>query len=117
MLRDLNWFGLLFESLVVRDLRVYGQPRDADVFVYSDNTLEVDAIVVERGTGRWGAFEVKLGGTDLIELAAASLQRFRARIDTAKVGEPACLGVIVATGYGVRRPDGVDVIPIGALGP
>lgn len=117
LLRDLNWFGLLFESLVVRDLRVYGQPRDAEVYVYSDNTLEVDAIVVERGTGQWGAFEIKLGGRDLIEQAAGSLQRFRARIDTAKVGEPACLGVIVATGYGVRRPDGVDVIPIGALGP
>lgn len=117
LLRDLNWFGLLFESLVVRDLRVYGQPRDADVFVYSDNTLEVDAVVVERGSGRWGAFEVKLGGADLIERAAASLQRFRARIDTATVGEPSCLGVIVATGYGVRRTDGVDVIPIGALGP
>lgn len=117
LLRDLNWFGLLFESLVVRDLRVYGQPRDAEVYVYGDNTLEVDAIVVERGTGRWGAFEIKLGGRDLIEQAAGSLLRFRARVDPAKVGDPACLGVIVATGYGVRRPDGVDVIPIGALGP
>ena len=117
LLRDLNWFGLLFESLVVRDLRVYGQPRDAEVYIYSDNTLEVDAIVVERGTGRWAAFEIKLGGPDLIEKAARSLLRFRERVDTAKVGDPACLGVIVATGYGVRRKDGIDVIPIGALGP
>jgi hypothetical protein len=89
--------GLLFESLVC-DLRVSGQPRYAEVYIYGDNALEVDAIVVGRGTGRWAAFEIKLGGRDLIEQAARSLLRFRERVDTAKVGDPACLGVIVATG-------------------
>jgi predicted AAA+ superfamily ATPase len=116
LLGDLNLFGFLFESLVVRDLRVYAQAADAQVSQYRDSGgLEVDAIV-ETGDGRWMAFEVKLGGGQ-VEDAAASLSRFAARIEEAKCGSPALLGVIVATGYGYRREDGVAVIPIGALGP
>jgi hypothetical protein len=116
LLGDLNLFGFLFESLVVRDLRVYAQAADAQVLQYRDSGgLEVDAIV-ETGDGRWMAFEVKLGGGQ-VEDAAASLSRFAARIEEAKCGSPALLGVIVATGYGYRREDGVAVIPIGALGP
>jgi uncharacterized protein len=116
LLADLNLFGLLFESLVVRDLRVYAQFADAEVLQYRDSGgLEVDAIV-ETGDGRWMAFEVKLGQGQ-IDDAAASLSRFAARIDEARCGSPALLGVIVATGYGYRREDGVAVIPIGALGP
>jgi uncharacterized protein len=116
LLRDLNLFGFLFESLVVRDLRVYAQAADAQVSQYRDSGgLEVDAIV-EAGDGRWMAFEVKLGHGQ-IDDAAASLTRFAERIDMARFGSPALLGVIVATGYGYRRQDGVAVIPIGALGP
>jgi uncharacterized protein len=116
LLGDLNLLGFLFESLVVRDLRVYAQAADARVSQYRDSGgLEVDAIV-EAGDGRWMAFEVKLGQGQ-IDDAAASLTRFAARIDTARCGSPALLGVIVATGYGYRREDGVAVIPIGALGP
>ncbi len=116
LLGDLNLFGFLFESLVVRDLRIYAQAADAQVSHYCDSGgLEVDAIV-EAGDGRWMAFEVKLGQGQ-IDDAAASLMRFAARIDTARCGSPALLGVIVATGYGYRREDGVAVIPIGALGP
>lgn len=116
LLSDLSLFGLLFESLVIRDLRVYSQAADARVLQYRDSGgLEVDAIV-EAGDGRWMAFEVKLGHGQ-IDDAAASLRRFAARIDTASCGSPALLGVIVATGYGYRREDGVAVIPIGALGP
>jgi predicted AAA+ superfamily ATPase len=116
LLGDLNLLGFLFESLVVRDLRVYAQAADARVSQYRDSGgLEVDAIV-EAGDGRWMAFEVKLGQGQ-IDAAAASLERFAARIDTTKCGSPALLGVIVATGYGYRRKDGVAVIPIGALGP
>jgi uncharacterized protein len=116
LLRDLNLLGFLFESLVVRDLRIYAQAADAQVSQYRDSGgLEVDAIV-ESGDGRWIAFEVKLGQGQ-IDDAAASLLRFAARIDTARCGSPALLGVIVATGYGYRRKDGVAVIPIGALGP
>ncbi|WP_293771945.1 DUF4143 domain-containing protein [Sporichthya sp.] len=116
LLRDLNLLGLLFESLVVRDLRVYSQSVDARVLHYRDNTgLEVDAIV-ERADGAWAAFEIKLGPV-LIEDGAASLLRFARRVDTTKTGPPALLGVIVGTGFGYVRPDGVAVIPIGALGP
>jgi predicted AAA+ superfamily ATPase len=116
LLGDLNLLGFLFESLVVRDLRVYAQATDAWVSQYRDSGgLEVDAIV-EASDGRWMAFEVKLGQGQ-IDAAAASLTRFAARIDTARCGSPALLGVIVATGYGYRRKDGVAVIPIGALGP
>ena len=116
LLADLNALGLLFESLVVRDLRVYAQASDATVLHYRDNTgLEVDAIV-EGSDGQWAAFEVKLGQGQ-VDAAAASLLTFASRVDTAKCGAPAALGVITASGYGYRRPDGVHVIPVGALGP
>lgn len=116
IVHDLNFFGFLFESLVVRDLRIYAQAADAQVLQYRDNTgLEVDAIV-ETADGRWAAFEVKLGPGQAEE-GAENLLKFAARVDTAKCGKPSVLGVIVGTGYGYRRPDGVVVIPIGALGP
>lgn len=116
LLADLETMGFLFESLVVRDLRVYAQASDGRVLQYRDNTgLEVDAIV-ETGDGRWGAFEVKLG-TRFIDAAATTLQRFADRVDTDHVGSPAVLAVIVATGPAYVRPDGVHVIPIGCLGP
>jgi uncharacterized protein len=116
LLADLETMGFLFESLVVRDLRVYAQANDATVLQYRDNTgLEVDA-VVQAADGRWGALEVKLG-TRAVDDAAATLLRFADRVDTDHVGAPSMLGVIVSTGPGYRRPDGVHVIPIGALGP
>jgi predicted AAA+ superfamily ATPase len=116
LLQEINLLGFLFESLVVRDLRVYAQASDAHVLQYRDSGgLEVDAIV-EAPDGRWMAFEVKLGQRQVDE-AAASLLRFADRIDTERCGRPALLGVIVATGYGYRREDGVAVLPIGALGP
>lgn len=116
LLKDLNLFGLVFESMVIRDLRVYAQGQDAGVLHYRDNTgLEVDAIV-ETGDGRWAAFEIKLG-PGLIEAGAANLLKFIDRVDTRKCGSPVLLGVIVGTGYGYMRKDGVAVIPVGALGP
>jgi predicted AAA+ superfamily ATPase len=116
LLADLNLLGLLFESLVVRDLRVLAQPLDGRVLHYRDNYgVEADAIV-QLVDGRWAAFEIKLGA-GLIEEGAASLLRFRNSIDVNKSGPPAVLGVITGNGYGYRRPDRIDVIPIGALGP
>ena len=116
LLTDLNFLGLLFESLVVRDLRVYSQAIDARVFQYRDNTgLEVDAIV-EAIDGRWAAFEVKLG-PGMVEEGAATLRRFAERVDTSKCGRPGALAVITGTGYGYTRDDGIAVIPIGTLGP
>ncbi len=116
LLRDLQWMGFLFESMAVRDLRVYAQDNGASVYHYRDNTeLEVDAIV-DRGPNRWAAFEIKLGA-GRIEEAAQTLLKFADRVDTDRTGEPAALGVITGSPYGYRRPDGVSVIPIGALGP
>ena len=116
LLKDLKLFGLIFESLVVRDLRVYAQAMDAQIMQYRDSTgLEVD-IIVEAADGRWGALEVKLG-TTFIDEGAKNLLKFRDRIDTSKCGEPSFLGVIVGTGFGYLRSDGILVIPIGALGP
>src|SRR5690606_31271080 len=118
LLREINWFGLLFESLAIRDLRIYAQANDAAVRQYRDNTgLEIDAIV-ETAAGAWGAFEVKLGQAQVDE-AAANLRKFAQRVDTSLCGRPATLAVLVGvgTGYGYVRPDGIAVIPIGALGP
>jgi uncharacterized protein len=117
LMHDLRTFGLFFESMAVRDLRIYGQPLEASVEHYRDSDdLEVDAIV-NCPDGRWGAFEIKLGGETAIEEAAKALWKFAARIDIARSGEPAVLAVLTAGGYGYRREDGVQVIPIGTLGP
>ncbi len=114
---DLEFLGLMFESLVIRDLRVLSQPLNGGVFHYRDKSgLEVDAIV-QLADGRWGAFEVKLGGEKLIDAGATSLRRFAAAIDTTKTGAPSVLGVICPSGYGYVREDGVAVIPIRSLAP
>lgn len=116
LLKDINLLGFLFESLVVRDLRVYAQVVDAEVLQYRDNTgLEVDA-VIQCADGRWGAFEIKLG-TGMVEQGVASLLKFADRVDTDKCGSPSLLAVITGTGYGYLRDDGVSVIPIAALKP
>ncbi len=115
LMRDLEFMGLLFESMVIRDLRVYAQAIDGEVAYYQDNSdLEVDAIV--QTADSWGAFEIKLGGEKRIEEGARSLVKFRDRIDTFRSGDPAVLAIVVATGYGYVRKDGVQVIPIGCLG-
>lgn len=116
LLADLNYFGYLFEALVVRDLRVFADAVDGIVQHYRDSDdLEIDAVVT-AGDGRWAAFEVKLG-RDHIDTAAANLLAFADKVDTTRVGEPATLAVITATGYGYTRPDGVVVLPAAALGP
>ena len=116
LLRDLDFLGLLFESMVIRDLRVYAQAADAEVFHYREKSgLEVDAIV-QAPDGRWAAFEVRLGEGRADE-GARNLLRLAGRVDPVRMGEPEALGVIVGSGYGYTREDGVSVIPIGALGP
>lgn len=115
LISDLNLLGLLFESLVIRDLRVYAQALSGEVFHYRDNTgLEVDAIVQTADQG-WGAIEVKLSPAR-VDAAAAGLLRFADRIDTGKMGKPKFLAVVTGKGYGFRRSDGVDVVPVAALG-
>ncbi len=114
--RDLETLGLLFESLVVRDLRVYAGAAGGSVCHYRDSYgVEVDAVVT-LPDGRWGAIEVKLGAVR-IDAAAASLLRFRDGLDLKRAGEPAFLAVATPSGLGYRRNDGVLVVPVHALGP
>ena len=113
---ELELIARLFESLVYRELAVYSRACDATVYHYRDNTgLEVDAVVEDR-RGDWCAFEVKLGAGQ-IDAAAGTLLKLRDRVDAEKSAPPRALGVIVSSGYGYRRKDGVAVIPIAALGP
>ena len=113
---DLEFLGLLFESLVIRDLRVYAQAADAQVFHYREKEgLEVDA-VVEAADGRWAAFEIKLGER-WVEDGARSLCKLAERTTHSDHDKPSVLAVIVPSGYGSVSTGDVGVIPIGALGP
>ena len=115
--REPSALGPMFESLAVRDLRIYAEANDATVYHYRDsNGHELDA-VVECGDGRWLAVEVKLGSGERLDEAARSLSRACAQIDTTRVGEPAKMVVLTPSGYGYERPDGVTVLPITTLGP
>jgi predicted AAA+ superfamily ATPase len=112
--KDFNTFGLLFESLVVRDLRVYADTINGEVFHYRDKMgLEVDTIVHLRN-GRWGAIEVKMGDAE-IEKAASNLLKVKKIINTEEMNEPSFLAVVTASNYAYRRKDGVYIIPIGCL--
>lgn len=116
LLRDPETLGFLFESLVIRDLRIYGEAVGASVSHYRENTgAEADAILQMR-SGRWAAIEVKLGQGD-IDKGANSLLRVATNVDADRHGSPAFLAVVTGWGYAYRRPDGVFVIPIGTLGP
>jgi predicted AAA+ superfamily ATPase len=115
LFNDLKFTGFLFESMVVHDLRVYGQANDAKVYHYRDSSgLEVDSIV-QKYNGAWCAFEIKLGIGE-IEEAAANLLRFAAQIDTQKSGIPKSLNIITGTGMSYTRKDGINVISFASLG-
>lgn len=113
---DLNTLGFFFEALAVRDLRVYAESLDGDVYHYRDNLdNECDAVIHLRD-GRYALLEVKLGGERLIDKGVTALKNALRRIDTDKMGEPAFMAVIAGTErYAYRRDDGVLVIPLGAL--
>ena len=118
LMGELSYFGLLFESLVLRDLSVYARANGWDLSHYRDSSgLEVDVILTSLDDSRWAAAEVKLGGTELVEQAVGSLRRLRNRVDVARMGEPSKLMVVTAGGYGFEYPDGTAVVPITALGP
>ena len=116
LLRDLQFLGFLFESMAVRDLRIYAQAADARVYHYREQDgLEVDAIV-EAADGRWAAFEIKLGERRIAE-GAKSLRRLAERARGSGHEPPAALAVITLNGYGFTDGNEVGIIPIGALGP
>lgn len=116
LLDDLEYFGFLFEAMVVRDLRIYAQVAEAEVYHYREKAgLEVDA-VVECDDGRWAAFEVKLGDR-WVDRGRDSLRRLAGRMIRGGRGEPSALAVIIPNGYGHVPCGDVGVIPIGTLGP
>lgn len=115
--RDFRAMGLLFESMAVRDLRVYAQSAGGHVYYYGDHSgLEADA-VIEGLDGRWAAIEIKLGGAAAVREAMESLRTVRSRVDTSRRGEPARLIVVTAFGPGYQTDDGVAVVPLTALRP
>lgn len=117
LLKDLNYAGLLFESMVVREMRVLSQPLDASVNYFHTDDHEID-VIVQCPNGDWGAVEVKLGGDALVEEGASSVLAATASIDQSRVGHPSFTAIVTANGrYAYRRDDGVDVIPIASLAP
>lgn len=114
LLKDFETFGLFFEALVIRDLRIYAEVLGGEVYRYKDKTgLEIDAII-QLHDGRWGAIQVKMG-SHLFDDAADKLKKFAEKIDTKKMGNPSFLSIISATEYAYQREDGVYVVPIGML--
>ncbi|MBR4532148.1 ATP-binding protein [bacterium] len=116
LINDLNTLGLLFETLCVRDLRVFADALDGEVRHYRDkNGLECDAVIHLRN-GSFGLIEIKLGGDTAIEHGAATLKKLASLIDTDKMKAPSFLMVLTAVGnYAYRRNDGVYIVPIGCL--
>ncbi len=116
LLADFNTYGLLFETLAVRDLRVYAEALDGYVSHYRDrNGLECDAVVHLRN-GKYGLVEVKIGGDTLIEEGVKNLKNLSQKIDTDRMNEPSFMMVLTAIGdYAFRRSDGVWIVPIAAL--
>jgi len=116
-LNDVETLGFLFESLCIRDLRVYSQLLDGTVLHYRDeNGLEVDAIV-ELRDGSWAAFEIKLGGKAAIETAARSLNALVKKLSDEERQRMRSLNVLTAGTASYPRPDGVNVISLGYLRP
>jgi predicted AAA+ superfamily ATPase len=116
LMSDLNTMGLLFETMAVRDLRVYADASEGGIFHYRDKSgLECDA-VMHRRNGQYGLIEIKLGGEALIEAGANTLNVLAEEIDTTKMQAPTFLMVLTAVGkYAYQRKDGVYVVPIGCL--
>ena len=117
LLNDLQTMGFLFENLCIRDLRVYAQTIDGQVYHYRDrNNLECDAVVHLRN-GRYGLVEIKLGGDSLIEEGAKTLKRLEKNLDTDKMKSPSFKMILTAVGdYAYKREDGILIVPVTCLG-
>lgn len=116
LIKDLNTMGLFFETMCVRDLRVYAESIGGEVYHYRDKSgLECDTVIHLRN-GSFGLIEIKLGGDKLIEEGVKNLKAFSKKIDTEKMKEPSFLMVLTGTGnFAYRRKDGIYVVPVGCL--
>ena len=116
LLADLRTFGLIFETLAIRDLRVYADAAGGEIRHYLDrNGLECDAVISDED-GNYGLIEIKLGGDALIDKGAAALNKLALKIDTDRMKGPAFKMVLTAVGdYAYTSKDGIIVCPIGAL--
>ena len=118
LMSDLNTYGLIFENLCVRDLRVYAETLNGNVYHYRDSSnLECDAVIHLRN-GKYGLVEIKLGGDKLVKEGVENLLKLQQKIDTSKMSIPAFLMILVAKGkYAYQQEDGVYIVPIGCLKP
>lgn len=116
LIDDLKTFGLIFETLCVRDLRVYSEAIDGTVYHYRDKTgLECDAVIHLRN-GKYGLVEIKIGGDNAISHATETLKKLSEKIDEVKMGKPSFLMILTAVGqYAYKRKDGIWIVPIGCL--
>lgn len=116
LINDLRTFGLMFEAMCIRDLRVYADANNGKVYHYRDSSgLECDAVIHLRN-GSYGLIEIKLGGDKLIQEGAENLLKLRSKIDTEKMNNPSFMMILTATGnYAYKREDGIFVVPIGCL--
>jgi len=116
LINDIKTMGLMFETLVIRDLRVYAEAFNGVLYHYRDRSgLECDAVIRLRN-GSYGLIEIKIGGEDEIAAGAKTLKELNKKIDTDKMKGPSFLAVVLAVGdYAYRREDGVYVVPIGCL--
>lgn len=119
LINDMATFGFIFETLAIRDLRVYADALDGKVYHYRDkNNLECDAVIHLRN-GSYGLVEVKIGGAELIKEGAVSLKTLSSKIDSTRMKTPSFMMVLTGIGkFAYKRPeDGVLVVPIGCLRP
>lgn len=114
LIDDLRTMGLLFESLCIRDLRIYSEVLGGSIYQYRDNQgLECDAIIHPRD-GRYALIEAELGGSD-IDTAANNLIKLKNKIDTDQMREPSLMAVLTGTQYAYEREDGILVVPVSCL--
>ncbi len=115
LINDFKTFGFIFESMVIRDLKIYAEANGASLYHYRDkNDFEVDAII-HFNNGKWAAIEIKLFDDEAIEKACKNLIKFKNNINLQKMKEPSFLMVITGTKNAYRREDGVFIVPIDCL--
>lgn len=115
LINDLNTFGILFENMCVRDLRIYIEKLDGQVFHYRDkNGLEIDSIIV-LPDGKYALIEIKLGSTEGIESAAKNLKKLESILDTAYLSKPSFSMILTAGNTSYQREDNIYVVPITLL--